>query len=399
MKNDDRFPIPREWLSEEAVMLADSVARWAEREVVARRAKHREDFEALHRPALRSLMGQVGLEDLLWGGEEVEPLSATTLAAALEQVGRADTGLGVLLANTAAIQRCVPPEVRPRLSERGALGALVLPGFASGPPSGTGPDGARESADGLHGLTPQVTARATDGGWSLHGRAVRPQCHGARAAYFGLVTDLDGEPALFAVGATARGLRVGEPFLKTGLHSSVNADLDLRGVAVSTEDLLVRGWAPYREVLSWYYLGCAATASGALLATHGIVDDWCDSRVIKGRSQPFKDNPLVAALLGEIGGLTATGRILMVHLARRLDTAGGADEADHATAVAITRTVVRGAMDGLDRAMELMASAGYATEWNLERYWRDVRTLGTYLMLETVGPMDLARHYFGCGNL
>jgi alkylation response protein AidB-like acyl-CoA dehydrogenase len=61
--------------------------------------------------------------------------------------------------------------------------------------------------------------------------------------------------------------------------------------------------------------------------------------------------------------------------------------------------VLGNAMDGLDKAMELMASAGYATEWNLERYWRDVKTLSTYLMLETVGPLQLARHYFGCRNL
>ena len=46
-----------------------------------------------------------------------------------------------------------------------------------------------------------------------------------------------------------------------------------------------------------------------------------------------------------------------------------------------------------------LASAGYATEWNLERYWRDIKTLSTYLMLETVGPVALARHYFGCRNL
>ena len=121
--------------------------------------------------------------------------------------------------------------------------------------------------------------------------------------------------------------------------------------------------------------------------------------MIKGRRQRFKDNPLVAALLGEIGGLIVTRRVLVYHLARRLETAGGAQEAEHATAVAIARTVLRSAMEGLDKAMELMASAGYATEWNLERYWRDIKTLNTYLMLETVGQLVLAHHFFGCRNL
>ena len=85
MKDNDRFPIPGEWLSDEASMLTDSVARWAEREVVERRSKHREDFEELHRPALTSVMEQVGLRDLLWTEDGDEPLQATTLAVVLEQ--------------------------------------------------------------------------------------------------------------------------------------------------------------------------------------------------------------------------------------------------------------------------------------------------------------------------
>ena len=42
-----------------------------------------------------------------------------------------------------------------------------------------------------------------------------------------------------------------------------------------------------------------------------------------------------------------------------------------------------------------MGSAGYATEWNIERYWRDVKTLRTYLGPETHGSVTMARHYFG----
>ena len=54
---------------------------------------------------------------------------------------------------------------------------------------------------------------------------------------------------------------------------------------------------------------------------------------------------------------------------------------------------------GLNHTMELMGSAGYATEWNLERYWRDTKTLATYLHLETAGQMVLANHCFDCAEL
>jgi alkylation response protein AidB-like acyl-CoA dehydrogenase len=56
-------------------------------------------------------------------------------------------------------------------------------------------------------------------------------------------------------------------------------------------------------------------------------------------------------------------------------------------------------MEAMDNTMELMASAGYATEWNLERYWRDVKTLESCVLPETVAQTDLARHYFDLKEL
>jgi len=46
-----------------------------------------------------------------------------------------------------------------------------------------------------------------------------------------------------------------------------------------------------------------------------------------------------------------------------------------------------------------MASAGYATEWNIERYWRDVKTIQTYMVPEPQARIDMARHCFGCETL
>ncbi len=397
MKDSHRFAVPKRWLSDEAVMLVDSVARWGERDVSDRRGEHREDFEQLHRPALASLMQKVGLQDLFWTEAGDGPLSAVMLAAVLEEVGRVDTGLAVVLANTAALQRCVSSEQRPALGERGAPGALVLPGYSLPESSARSQRPAPEAA--LGGLSAQVRARASADGWVLAGTGVRPQCHGAQASTFGIVTTLEGEPAVFAVPAAAPGLRVGDPLRQTGLRGCPNADLELRDVTVDRAALLLRGQGQYATLLDWYYLGCAAAVSGAQRAMHRILDDWCDSRVIKGRGQAFKDNALVAGLLGDIGGRVGSGRILMLHLARELDAGDGEPEAIHATAVATARALVRDAHQSLDQAMELMASAGYATEWNLERYWRDVKTLGSYLMLETAGRLELARHYFGCRNV
>ncbi len=388
-------------------MLADSVARWAEQEVVAKRHALGEDVDALHAPALRSLFVEVGLQDLLWP-EEGDDLSATavTCAVVIEQVGRADTGLAVALANTWALQRRTPPALQPQLGERGSLAALVLPGYGgqrAGEPADPGGRSAREArlepSPGLHGLRAQVTASRQGDDWQLSGRHIRPQINGAEAACFGVVCAVDGAPAIFVVPGAAQGLRRGEPLRQTGLNACRNADLELQDVTVGADHLLAAGAAAYRDLLAWTYLGCAAGAVGAQLAAWRILDDWADARVIKGKGQPFKDNPLVASLLGDLGERIVTSRALVYQLARRLDTATAGDEASFALATAITRTALRNTMDTLDQGMELMASAGYSTEWNFERYWRDIKTLSTHLMLETAGRTDLARFYFGCSNL
>jgi alkylation response protein AidB-like acyl-CoA dehydrogenase len=74
-------------------------------------------------------------------------------------------------------------------------------------------------------------------------------------------------------------------------------------------------------------------------------------------------------------------------------------KAMYATATAVFKQVSRAAMLSIDNAMELMASAGYATEWNLERYWRDVKTMETYVVPETAALTDMARHYFDLKRL
>ncbi|MHA1570117.1 MAG: acyl-CoA dehydrogenase family protein, partial [Alphaproteobacteria bacterium] len=155
----------------------------------------------------------------------------------------------------------------------------------------------------------------------------------------------------------------------------------------------------YQEMLGWYSLGCAATCQGASYAAWEILKDWGETRVIKGKGQIFKENPLTAALLGEIGGRIGTGRLLVYQLARLLAQPDGNWAAVCATATAGARQVIDGAMFALDRGMELMASAGYATEWNLERYWRDVKTVGAYLAPLTAAQIDLARHYFEVQSL
>ncbi len=52
------------------------------------------------------------------------------------------------------------------------------------------------------------------------------------------------------------------------------------------------------------------------------------------------------------------------------------------------------AEQAIDNTMELMASAGYAKEWQLERYWRDVKTLAVCMGNRELAKMDVARYFY-----
>ncbi|MBU4392336.1 MAG: acyl-CoA/acyl-ACP dehydrogenase [Actinobacteria bacterium] len=411
MKYQEIFPVPCEWVQDIDESMVETVARWGEQEVVSGRLEHTEDYDKLLLPAIHKLFCDIGLQSMLWpeesGGGGLETAEvAMTVAVALEQVGTADTSIGFLFANTFAVQStfAVEPHRNEELlaelapvfcGDDVAVGSLVLPGY------GGSNAAAREE---FYGLPYQVSAERHGEGWALSGEAVRPQCSGKNAAVFAVAFDAgDGGPAVALLGEGAKRLSSGEPIKKTGLAASLNADLDLKGVEVGGGRVVLTGEDRFREMLSFYYMSCAATILGSLLAAYEILKEWGNTRVIKGKGQVFKENPLDAALMGRAASRIATSRVLTYTLARMLsrpDIYGPAgSQGMFNTATATFKQVAGAAMLSMNNAMEMMASAGYATEWNLERYWRDVKTIEGTVIPETAAWAMLARHYFGCRTL
>lgn len=405
MDYQELFPVPVEWLQDTDKSIASTVAAWADAEVIPGRLEHHEDYDSLLAPSMRKLLVDIGLQSIFFpgeGGGADTAEAAMALVAVLEQVARADTGIAFILANTLAVESAFA--VQPNVSE-GLVqeyqqkacgqelftGSLVLPAY-SGPGRGD-----------LFGLPYQATAEKTGNGWVLSSPGARPQCSGRTASFFGVFCDVDGQPGLCLVDREAGGLEAGETIVKAGLAASINSDIRLSSVTVPERRMVFAGLERCRETLSWYYALCSASCVGSLLAVHSILKEWGDTRVIKGKGQVFKENPLVASLLGEIGGKMLVARNLTYTLGRvisRPDIYGSAGKpANAALATTTFRHVAGMAMDAMDNAMELMGSAGYATEWNLERYWRDVKTLETYVTPETVARTDMARHFFDLKKL
>ena len=115
MSDLDLFPYPKNRLGEADLDLASSLQGLVEKEVMDKRLELKEDYEELLAPVMKSLLVDIGLQKMLWpenlGGDgHNQPEAAYTIASALEQIARADTGLAFLAAHSLALQASVALE-------------------------------------------------------------------------------------------------------------------------------------------------------------------------------------------------------------------------------------------------------------------------------------------------
>ncbi|MBC7248326.1 MAG: acyl-CoA/acyl-ACP dehydrogenase [Actinobacteria bacterium] len=402
MSDHDRFPCLYEWASDMDVSLAGNLRRWAENEVMAKRLELKEDYEQLLEPALRRLFLEIGLQRLLWpeehGGDgHNTPAAAVTVTAALEQVARGDVGIALLLSSLLALQSAVAME--------GAVNEEVCAALAGK----MGADGEPVLVSPVLPLfrdEPQAAAKHGRGGWTVEASSARPQACGGNASWYAVLCALEGsddEWGVLVIPGDAKGVKRGEPLKRTGLAADVNAPVSFDKVKVPEGMCAARGKDACRAMLSWFYLGVSASTVGALFASYEILKEWGDNRVIKGRGNIFKENPLTAAVMAEVARETSLARMLTWDLARILSDPAvygpPGQEGNYVTAAMVVHQVSQAGESAINRAMEMMASAGYAREWNLERYWRDVKAMQLCLGPYELAKMDISRYFYQASTL
>lgn len=405
----DMISYPAEKAGESDLILARTIQKWAENEVMARRLEFREDYELLLKPALHKLLVEMELQKLLWpedcGGIGLnKPETALTMTLALEQVGRADTSLGYLVAVTTALyssftleenfdhQLCLRLAPLLGLNDEIALGSLILPSY--------GGEGLQQESGQHRGKYIYAGALRDGDNWIINGSALRPLCSGLDAKIFGILcaVENDDQAALILVPADSKGLKRGEPIIEAGLAANNNAEINLEAVSVPAENMVFQGDKHLQRMLSWFHLNVSAVTVGSLFAVFEIIREWGDTRVIKGRGNLFKENPLTASVMAEISHDILISRLLLHQLASIIANPEyyreEGEEKLFIQALSVSSQTTRSAEKAINRAMELMGSAGYATEWNLERYWRDIKTIQGYLGSRELNNMELARFFF-----
>jgi len=407
----DYFPYPKEWETEESNSMAQTVARWANQELITKRLEFREVFQHQMK-ALDLLSRELGLDEMVWSVESggsglLAPTVATTLVRGYEEMGRADPGIAFVSAMKMSLacfltEGIIGPHVTDEIKRavfsafyagEMKLVSLILPGLG---------DCGQPARAVICGKEAQATVDRKGDTWVVHAKQARPMNSGYDAQMYGIIAAASNEIVLVLVPADAKGVKkASEPLKTTGLLASRNCSVDFLDVVVPLDYGLPISLAAYKRLLTWIDLFCGAVAVGSAMDTFAILKNWADNRVIKG-GMPFYDNPMLAAVLAQLAMAIMNSRLLVHSLARAMaqpDVFGIRNVEDcFVLAQSTAGKAILDCFHGMDRGMELMASAGYSKEWNLEKHWRDLKTMQAYLGGGIPAQMDVARAFFGSGG-
>lgn len=258
-------------------------------------------------------------------------------------------GIASVLGYGSAAQRAA---LLPRLAEGRLLISLALTEPGAGTDAGA------------------VTTRAerTPGGWRLHGR--KSWISDAAGADHMLVAARGAEGiSLFLVPPAAPGVAMTE-LPKIGNNAMPSWDIALDGVEVGEDALMGEPGRGFRHLMSTLHASrasMAATVTGCAEAALDCALQHARQRVQFGR--PIGANQTLRHRLADMRMRVDQSRLVVRHLAWLIAT-GRPCRREAAQAKVIATECLQYVTH---HGMQILASAGYAAESDMQRYWRDAR--------------------------
>jgi alkylation response protein AidB-like acyl-CoA dehydrogenase len=330
--------------------------------------------------------------------------SALTTALLAEELGRGDASLFTSLEGGILAMRPAVKAGNKAVLEHFAPGFLGEKELYLGCYAVTEPQGGSdiENPD-LRGAGIKCGARLQDGRWVLDGAKAWCANAGLASAYC-VAANTDpglGEEgvALVYAEATADGLEFIGFEDKSGLRGSRQGGFELKGVRVP-EEWRAAGPGRDAELLRDNQTFARIVASG--LATgmaQGTLDEvlgFTTDRIAAGK--PIRQHTICATMLADIALYIQVGRDAYVNAAHMYDhpeTYG-----DGASVSMLSRASMAkifccdAAIHATNRAMELMGSYGFVSDYQVEKYWRDAKTLQLWEGGAQLARLDIARGYY-----
>ena len=321
-------------------------------------------------------MGQLGLFGLPfseeYGGAGADFLS---LCLAIEEISRADTGVGITL--EAAVCLGASPIYEFGTQEQKEH---WLPDLLAGRKLWA--FGLTEPEAGSDAGATKTRAEILDGNWVINGSKQFITNSGTEISAGVTITavtgrESDGDPELSAilVPTGTPGYHVQAPYRKLGWHSSDTHPLSFEDCAVPEENLLGMKGGGYRQFLHTLMGGRIAIAALSV----GLAQACLDASLAYAKERrtfgvPISKHQAVQFKLADMAMETELART-MVYRAAITYMKAGADTSDEARMLAAmcklyaSETSKRAA----DQAVQIHGGYGFMEEYPVARYWRDVK--------------------------
>jgi alkylation response protein AidB-like acyl-CoA dehydrogenase len=357
-------------LSQEQKILQRSVREFCARAIVPHAARWNEDahfpMEVIEPIAQLGLLGIHIPEQ--YGGAGMGMLD---LAVAVEELSRADASLGLTVASHNLLcmdhiylagSEAQRQRYLPRLASGRALGAWCLTEPGSGSDAGAARTRAvkREGAGGIE--------------WVLSGSKSFITQGSVAEIYVVLASTTPARRqkglSAFIVERGAQGLRPGRRIEKMGLWASDTADVVLDDVVVPDNQRLGQidnGFVDTARVLDRGRIGIGAWAVGIGRAAFEAAKSYAQQRVQFGK--PIADFQAIRSMLADMATELDAARLLVWRAALMQDSGQRTRRESSVAKYYASRAAVR----ACDRAVQIHGGYGYARDFPVERYLRDVK--------------------------
>jgi acyl-CoA dehydrogenase len=284
-----------------------------------------------------------------------------------EELSRTMAGLywllGITLFDAKAIAAAGNDEQKQRFLPEIAAGNMM---FAI---SLTEPDGGTDALGAM-----KTRAKKLDGGWVVNGTKIWSTLAHAANRLFLVARTSDAEKStegvtVFLCDAKSEGVTA-TPIPKLGMRSLGSCEVVFDDVFVPEEDVLGeadRGWRVLAETLNSERIMNGANCSGALA---GVLEDmvaYVQERRAFGK--PIGQFQAVQHMIADTYSGLEISRLL-TYRAAWLQSLGRPCGVESTMAKVVASEQC---FSGADRGMQVLGGYGYAMEYDMQRYWRDMR--------------------------
>lgn len=193
----------------------------------------------------------------------------------------------------------------------------------------------------------------------------------------------------FLVPADAEGLEVTRKEDKLGLRASDTCQLTFDGVYVPERYRLTpagRGLSAAFEILNGGRIAIGAQAVGLSRSARDLAVDYATER--EQFDRPIAEFQSIRHKLADMETAVVTGRALTAEAARRDDS--GEPAAKHASIAKYVAS--EAAVDVANEAIQIHGGAGYISDTDVERLYRDAKVLPIYEGTSQIQKKIIARH-------